>query len=108
MIDRFPGEVICDWLTTGARVVVRAGSKLWMKSSKRWPGDTLSHQDPREHSGNIQGTFRNNTVFREQQSVNNIQGTFREHSGNDQGTFRERSGNIQGTMREHSGNILLR
>jgi hypothetical protein len=28
-----------------------------------------------------------------------------EHSGNIQGTFREHSGNIQGTFREHSGNI---
>jgi hypothetical protein len=35
----------------------------------------------------------------------NIQGTFREHSGNIQGTISEHSGNIQGTFREHSGNI---
>jgi hypothetical protein len=41
----------------------------------------------------------------------NIQGTFREHSGNIQhsgnmqGTCREHARNIQGTCREHSGNI---
>jgi hypothetical protein len=34
---------------------------------------------------------------------NDVQGTFREHSGNIQGTFREHSGNIQGTFSEHSG-----
>jgi hypothetical protein len=36
----------------------------------------------------------------ERGSPENIQGTFREHSGNIQGTFREHSGNIQGTYRE--------
>jgi hypothetical protein len=34
----------------------------------------------------------------------NIQGRFREHSGNIQGTFREHPGNIQGTFSEHSVN----
>jgi hypothetical protein len=34
----------------------------------------------------------------------NIQGTFREHAWNIQGTFMEHSGNIQATFREHSGN----
>ena len=45
---------------------------------------------------NIQGTFREHS--------GNIQGTFREHSGNIQGTFRERSGKLQGTFRKHSVN----
>jgi hypothetical protein len=63
---------------------------------------------PWEHSGNIQGTFREHSgniqgIFREHSG--NIQGTFREHSGNIQGTFREYSENIQGTFREHLGNI---
>jgi hypothetical protein len=51
----------------------------------------------REHSGNIQGTFREHS--------GNIKWTFSEHSGNIQGAFREHSGNIQGTFREHSGTI---
>jgi DnaJ family protein C protein 9 len=33
-------------------------------------------------------------------TVSNIQGTFREHSGNNQGTFREHSGNIRGIVGE--------
>jgi len=36
-------------------------------------------------------------------SPENIQGKFREHSGNTQGTLRGQLGNIQGTSREHSG-----
>jgi hypothetical protein len=52
-------------------------------------------------SGNIQGTFR-------EQSGNmiSIQGTIRKHSGNIQGAFRkhdEHSGNIQGIHREFGG-----
>jgi hypothetical protein len=46
---------------------------------------------------NIQGTFREHS--------GDIQGTSREHPGNTQGTSREHSVNIQGTLREHSGNI---
>eukprot|EP00959_Pyramimonas_sp_CCMP1952_P043133 902388-Pyramimonas_sp.AAC.1 len=42
-----------------------------------------------KHSGNIQGTFREHS--------GNIRG---EHSGNIRGTFREHSGNIQGTFKE--------
>ena len=43
----------------------------------------------------VQGTFREHS--------GNIQGTFSEHSGNTQGTFREHSVNTQGTLRERSG-----
>jgi hypothetical protein len=50
------------------------------------------------HPGNIQGTFKEHT--------GNIQGTF-SHSGNIQGTFREHSGNIQETLRENWGTSLL-
>ena len=37
--------------------------------------------------------------------MNNIQGTFREHSRYIKGTLMEHSGNIQGTIREHLRNI---
>jgi hypothetical protein len=37
----------------------------------------------------------------------NIQGPFREHSGNIRGIFREHSGNIQGIFREHSASPYL-
>ena len=77
----------------------------------------------REHSGNIQGTFREHSgniqpsfwcspckvrvytqcTFREHSG--NTQCTFSVHSGSIQGTLREHSGSIQGTFREHSGNI---
>jgi hypothetical protein len=50
----------------------------------------------REHSGNIQGTFREYWTFRKR-SRTDFQGTFRAHSENIQGTFREHSVNIQGT-----------
>jgi hypothetical protein len=61
----------------------------------------------REHSGNIQGTFRYCLGFTLGPF---LQGLFcRERSGKIQELFIEHSGNIQGTFRfftEHSGNIL--
>jgi hypothetical protein len=60
---------------------------------------------PQKQSGNIQGTFSLavHLVFAALHHLahldQDIQGTFREYSGNIQGTFRERSGNIQGTFR---------
>jgi hypothetical protein len=52
----------------------------------------------RKQKGNqIQGTFRYHS--------GNLLRTFGEHPGDIQGTFREHSGNIRGTFREHSGNI---
>jgi hypothetical protein len=66
---------------------------------------------PREHSGNIQGTFSARQAPQEQ-PAGYIQGTFREHSGNIQGTFKEhsvraklRKNNPQVTFREHSGRV---
>jgi hypothetical protein len=50
----------------------------------------------REHSGNIQGTSV---------STATVAAVLREHSGNIQGTFREHSANMQGTCTEHSWNI---
>jgi hypothetical protein len=58
-----------------------------------------------EHSGNIQGTFRELSG-----RFGTVRGTFREHSGNLTPAAASASGladgwNIQGTFREHSGNI---
>jgi hypothetical protein len=53
-----------------------------------------------EHSGNVQGTFREHSTH-----SGNIQGSFAARSGNIahfQGTFREHSGSIQGTFRKRS------
>jgi hypothetical protein len=63
-----------------------------------------------EHIGKIQGNVTGTCRERSE----NMQVTFREHSGNMQGTtkgtFREHSGNMQGTTkgtcREHSGDMF--
>jgi hypothetical protein len=59
------------------------------------------YSSEREHSGNVQGTFRGK--FRER-SGHYIQGPFRDHSGHlIQGTLRAlHSGNVQGTYWERS------
>jgi hypothetical protein len=86
----------------------------------------------REHSGNIQETFREHSeatppaspppniaqatgtaetflLLTKRVHSGNIQGTFRgtfrEHSGNIQGIFRENSGNIPGTFRGDSTSV---
>jgi hypothetical protein len=61
----------------------------------------------RQHSRNIQGTFRKQWATDYDRP---IQGQFRGNSGPIQGTFRGRPGNIElhimmGQFREHSGNI---
>jgi hypothetical protein len=60
----------------------------------------------REHR-NIEGTFRelSGNIEGPPAHSRNIQGTFKEHSRNIQGTFKEHSRNIQGIFKEHSRNI---
>jgi hypothetical protein len=101
-------------------VSLHPNCKKHLKKVPRLTQNTTCKHEFREHSGNIQGTFRKKgnicssaaprraqlqSVVTWRKYSGNIQGTFREHSGNIQGTFREHSGNIQGTLREHSGNI---